>query len=40
MNVKDQLARIPGVGQVQVFGSGDYSDARLVEPRQDRVART
>src|SRR3569623_1689163 len=25
MNVKDQLARIPGVGQVQVFGSGDYS---------------
>ncbi|MBL9114913.1 MAG: efflux RND transporter permease subunit [Verrucomicrobiaceae bacterium] len=25
MNVKDQLARIPGAGNVTVFGSGDYS---------------
>src|SRR5262245_13949236 len=25
LNVKDRLARIDGVGQVQLFGSGDYS---------------
>jgi len=25
LNVKDRLARIEGVGQVQLFGSGDYS---------------
>src|SRR5215471_19498367 len=25
LNVKDQLAKIPGVGDVQVFGSGDYA---------------
>ncbi|MGH8804758.1 MAG: efflux RND transporter permease subunit, partial [Polaromonas sp.] len=25
LNVKDRLARINGVGQVQLFGSGDYS---------------
>ncbi|MDW3689257.1 efflux RND transporter permease subunit, partial [Cupriavidus sp. CV2] len=25
INVKDRLARIQGVGQVQLFGSGDYS---------------
>ncbi|HEY8966682.1 MAG TPA: efflux RND transporter permease subunit [Candidatus Methylacidiphilales bacterium] len=25
LNVKDQLAKIPGVGQVQLFGSGDYA---------------
>src|SRR5438045_9301682 len=25
LNVKDRLARLPGVGQVQLFGSGDYS---------------
>ncbi len=25
LQVKDTLARIPGVGQVQVFGSGDYA---------------
>src|SRR5512134_1387902 len=25
LNVKDRLARIPGVGDVQLFGSGDYS---------------
>ena len=36
MNVKDQLARIPGVGQVQVFGSGDYSMRIWLNP--DKVA--
>src|ERR1700712_81614 len=25
LNIKDRLARIEGVGQVEVFGSGDYS---------------
>ncbi len=36
MNVKDQLARIPGVGQVQVFGSGDYSMRIWLNP--DKIA--
>src|SRR5690606_5748988 len=25
LNVKDTLSRIPGMGQVQVFGAGDYA---------------
>jgi multidrug efflux pump len=25
LNVKDQLAKIPGIGSVQIFGSGDYA---------------
>lgn len=25
LNVKDRLARIPGMGQVEIFGSGDYA---------------
>src|SRR5262247_4572364 len=25
LQVRDELARIPGVGQIRVFGSGDYS---------------
>lgn len=25
LNVKDRLTRIPGIGQVQVFGAGDYA---------------
>ena len=25
LNVKDRLARLPGVGQVRLFGSGDYA---------------
>ncbi len=25
INVRDQLARIPGIGQVEVFGGGDYA---------------
>src|SRR6476661_7029818 len=33
LNVKDRLARIEGVGQVQLFGSGDYSMRVWVDPQ-------
>ncbi|TYC49739.1 efflux RND transporter permease subunit [Rhodobacterales bacterium] len=33
INIKDRLARIQGVGQVQVFGSGDYSMRVWVDPQ-------
>jgi multidrug efflux pump len=33
LNVKDRLARIQGVGQVQLFGSGDYSMRIWVDPQ-------
>lgn len=33
LNVKDRLARIDGVGQVQIFGSGDYSMRVWVDPQ-------
>ncbi|WEX08197.1 efflux RND transporter permease subunit [Chelativorans sp. AA-79] len=33
LNVKDRLARIEGVGQVQVFGSGDYSMRVWLDPQ-------
>ncbi|HEX4927438.1 MAG TPA: multidrug efflux RND transporter permease subunit [Burkholderiales bacterium] len=33
LNVKDRLARIPGVGQVLLFGSGDYSMRVWLDPR-------
>lgn len=36
LNVKDRLARIPGVGDVQIFGSGDYSMRIWLDP--DKVA--
>ncbi|WP_020180491.1 efflux RND transporter permease subunit [Methylopila sp. M107] len=36
LNVKDRLARIQGVGQVQLFGSGDYSMRVWLDPQ--RVA--
>jgi multidrug efflux pump len=32
LNVKDRLARIPGVGDVQIFGSGDYSMRVWLDP--------
>jgi hydrophobe/amphiphile efflux-1 (HAE1) family protein len=32
LQVKDLLARIPGVGQVQLFGSGDYSMRVWLDP--------
>src|SRR5216683_2780973 len=33
LNVKDQLAKIPGVGSVQLFGSGDYAMRIWLNPR-------
>src|SRR5439155_7573364 len=33
LNVKDSLARLPGVGSVQLFGSGDYSMRIWLDPR-------
>ena len=33
LNVKDRLARIPGVGQVQLFGSGDYAMRIWLDPQ-------
>ena len=33
INVKDRLARIDGVGQVQVFGAGDYSMRVWLDPQ-------
>ncbi|MDN4055258.1 efflux RND transporter permease subunit [Massilia sp. YIM B02763] len=33
LNVKDQLARIDGMGDVQVFGSGDYSMRVWLDPQ-------
>ena len=32
MNVKDELAKITGVGQVQIFGSGDYAMRLWLNP--------
>ena len=36
LNIKDQLAKIPGVGQVWLFGSGDYAMRIWLNP--DRIA--
>jgi len=33
LNVKDRLARLPGVGQVRIFGAGDYSMRIWLDPR-------
>ena len=33
LNVKDRLARIQGVGQVQIFGGGDYSMRVWLDPQ-------
>jgi multidrug efflux pump len=33
LNVKDRLARLDGVGQVQLFGSGDYSMRVWLDPK-------
>jgi multidrug efflux pump len=33
LNVKDQLARIPGMGDVQIFGSGDYAMRIWLDPQ-------
>lgn len=36
LNIKDQLAKLPGVGQVRLFGSGDYAMRIWLNP--DRIA--
>ncbi len=36
LNVRDELARIPGIGQVMVFGAGDYAMRVWLDP--DKVA--
>ena len=33
LNVKDKLARLPGVGQVELFGSGDYAMRVWLDPQ-------
>ncbi len=33
MNVKDRLARLPGIGSVQLYGAGDYSMRIWLDPR-------
>jgi multidrug efflux pump len=32
LNVKDRISRLPGVGQVQVFGEGDYAMRLWLDP--------
>ena len=34
LQIKDRLSRIPGVGQVQVFGGGDYAMRIWLDPQQ------
>jgi len=38
LQVKDELGRLPGVGNVQVFGAGDFSNARMAQPKQISLA--
>jgi multidrug efflux pump subunit AcrB len=33
LNVKDELARIPGMGEVQLFGAGDYAMRVWLDPQ-------
>ncbi len=33
LNIKDRLARLPGIGQVQLFGSGDYAMRVWLDPQ-------
>src|SRR5437868_1072753 len=33
LNVKDRLARVPGVGDVQIFGAGDYAMRVWLDPQ-------
>ncbi|MBA4109391.1 MAG: multidrug efflux RND transporter permease subunit [Leptothrix sp. (in: Bacteria)] len=33
LNIKDQLARLPGMGDVQVFGAGDYAMRVWLDPQ-------
>ncbi len=36
LHVKDELARMPGVGDAQIFGGGDYAMRIWLDP--DKVA--
>ncbi|MET1023320.1 MAG: efflux RND transporter permease subunit [Pseudoxanthomonas sp.] len=36
LNIKDELARLPGVGQINIFGAGDYAMRLWLDP--DKVA--
>ena len=40
LNVRNELARLPGAGQVAVFGAGDYAMRVWLDPEQGRRART
>src|SRR6202044_4267067 len=33
INVKDRLARLPGIGDVRLFGSGDYAMRIWLDPQ-------
>ena len=33
LNVQDELARIPGMGEVQLFGAGDYAMRIWLDPQ-------
>ena len=33
LNIKDQLARIEGMGEVQLFGGGDYAMRIWLDPQ-------
>ncbi len=37
LSIKDQLSRVDGVGEVQVFGAGDYSMRVWLDPQQLRL---
>ena len=39
IKIKDQLARLPGVGQIQLFGGGDYAMRIWLDPDKSRFAR-
>jgi multidrug efflux pump len=40
LNVKDELARLPGMGSVQVFGAGDYAMRIWLDPEKLAVRTT
>jgi multidrug efflux pump len=39
LNIKDQLARLPGMGEVQLFGAGDYAMRVWLDPQKVAAAR-
>jgi multidrug efflux pump len=38
LKVKDELARLPGVGQIQIFGSGEYAMRVWLDPNKVAAA--